>query len=309
MRLKRDNNKGIRGTLCYAAALLGIVALLTGCPDDAGTGDNNGDAIGTPPAEATEDTKVQRAVSGAISANSITLNWAVPADTDGYMGVTISEANDSGSLMDAVDIDAEITTYTVTDLAASTEYIFTITTRYTASGKNNDTMVTATTASVTEVQNVAIDDTATTSDSVTITWQDPENTDGYIGVMISVASNIGGFTATETVPNADTDTVTISGLAAGAEHTLSFTFITQYNTDSKNSDSTHTITATTQSNTIDTDTVTTSAITSDSVTIAWADPEDTVGYTQGNHQCCYHCGGLRYEYATDGSKRHQHPYY
>ena len=274
--LKKENTIAIRRTLCYAAVVLGITALLIGCPDDAGTGDDNGGVTGTP----TEATLVQSAVSGAISANSITLNWTVPTDTDGYMGVTISEENDSGSLMDAVDIDAETTTYQVTGLEANTTYEFTIATRYTASGKNNSITIEATTASVTEVQNVAIDDTATTSDSVTITWQDPVDTTGYTGVMIRIASNIGGFTATETVPDADTDTVTISGLTAGTEHTLTLIFTTQYSTDSKNSDSTHAITVTTQSNTIDTDTVMTSAITSDSVTIAWADPEDTVGYTQ-----------------------------
>ena len=36
VRLKRDNNKVIRRVLCYAAVLLGTVALLIGCPDDAG---------------------------------------------------------------------------------------------------------------------------------------------------------------------------------------------------------------------------------------------------------------------------------
>ena len=278
VRLKRNNNKGIRRVLCYTAVVLGIMALLIGCPDDAGTGngDSNDGVTGTP----TEATLVQSAVSGAISVNSITLNWTVPTDTDGYMGVTISEQNNAGSLSSAVDIDAETTTYTVTDLEADTEYTFTIATRYTASGKNNSITIEATTASVTEVQNVALDASATTSDSVTITWQDPVDTTGYTGVMIRIASNIGGFTTTETVPDADTDMLTISGLTAGTEHTLTLIFTTQYSTDSKNSDSTHTITVTTQSNAIDTDTVTTSAITSDSVTIAWADPEDAAEYTQ-----------------------------
>ena len=282
VRLKKENTTAIRHTLCYAAVLLGIVALLLGCPDSTGdgngdsNGDNNGDAIGTP----TEDTRVQSAPVSAVTTDAITLNWTAPTDTDGYLGVTISEENNAGSLMDAVELAAETTTHTVTDLAASTEYTFTIATRYTDSGKNNTTMVTATTAASTGVQSVALVDGTATSDSVTVTWEDPEDTDGYTGVTISVASNIGNFTATETVPNADTDTVTISGLAAAANHTLTLSFTTQYDTEGKGSSSDHTIAVSTQSNTIDTDTVMTSAVTSDSVTIAWADPEDAAEYAQ-----------------------------
>ena len=118
--------------------LLAAALVLTGCPDDAG--DNNGDANGTP----TEATKVQSAASGAITRNAITLNWDIPTDIVGLLGVTISEANNSGSLSEPVELDNSATEYQVTGLSAGTEYTFTIATRYTASGKNNNTTITAT---------------------------------------------------------------------------------------------------------------------------------------------------------------------
>ena len=138
--LKRNNTTAIRRTLCYAAVLLGIVALLIGCPDD--MADDNG----TP----TEATQVQSSTNDAtaISANSITLNWTLPTDTDGYLGVTISEQDNSGSLSSAVELDDSTTEHQVTNLESATEYIFTIATRYTDSGKNNDTTVTVTTLGV-----------------------------------------------------------------------------------------------------------------------------------------------------------------
>ena len=372
VRLQRNNTIAIRRTLCYAAVVLGIVALLIGCPDD--MADDNG----TP----TEATQVQSATSDAtaISANSITLNWTLPTDTDGYLGVTISEESNAGSLGDAVELDDSTTEYQVTNLEAATEYTFTIATRYTASGKNNSTTVTVTTLGVpteatlvqnatsaattdtitlnwtlptdtdgylgvtisererereresnsgslsaaveldddvteyqvtgleagteysfiiatrytdsgknnsttitamtavaTEVQGVALDAAETTSDSATITWEDPvDTTGGYTGIMISVTSSVDGFMATETVPNADTDTVTISGLKAGTLHTLMLTFVTQYDTAGKGSSSDHTIPVTTQSNIV---TGVMGSDTGTTVTLSWTDPEDRVRYS------------------------------
>ena len=276
LHLKQNNTTGIRCTLCYAAVVLGIVALLIGCPDSMGNDDNNGgndDAIGTP----TEATRVQSAASGAITIDTITLNWAVPTDTVGLLGVTISEENNAGSLSDSVAVDADATTYTVTDLEAGTAYVFTITTRYTASGKNNSIAIMAMTALSTEVQRVALVVSETTSDSVTLSWEDPADTDGYTGVTISTASTVGDLDMNmpRTVAQG-TNTLTISDLAAETEYMLMLTFTTEYSTD-KGSSSDHTIPVATQSTLVTN--VIASTITSDSVTLSWDDPEDTVGYT------------------------------
>ena len=134
----KKNNTRIRRTVCYAAVLLGVAALLIGCPDS--MGDDNG----TPTEEATEANKVQSAAIGAITRDTITLSWTLPTDTAGLLGVTISEKSKSGSLSEPVELDNSATEYQVTDLSAGTEYTFTIATRYTASGKNNGTIITAT---------------------------------------------------------------------------------------------------------------------------------------------------------------------
>ena len=276
LRLKQNNTTGMRCTLCYAAVVLGIVALLIGCPDSMGNDDNTGgndDAIGTP----TEATRVQSAASGAITIDTITLNWAVPTDTVGLLGVTISEENNAGSLSDSVAVDADATTYTVTDLEAGTAYVFTITTRYTASGKNNSIAIMAMTALSTEVQRVALVVSETTSDSVTLSWEDPADTDGYTGVTISTTATVGDLDMnTPRTVAQGTNTLTISDLAAEAEYMLMLTFTTEYSTD-KGSSSDHTIPVATQSTLVTN--VIASTITSDSVTLSWDDPEDTVGYT------------------------------
>ena len=270
------NTTGMRHTLCYIAVVLGIAALLIGCPDSMGNDDNNGgndDAIGTP----TEATRVQSAASGAITIDTITLNWAVPSDTVGLLGVTISEENNAGSLSDSVAVDADATTYQVTDLEAGTAYTFTITTRYSDVGKNNSVAIMAMTALSTEVQRVALVVSETTSDSVTLSWEDPADTDGYTGVTISAVSTVGDLDMNmpRTVAQG-TNTLTISDLAAETEYMLMLTFTTEYSTD-KGSSSDHTIPVTTQSTLVTN--VIASTITSDSVTLSWDDPEDTVGYT------------------------------
>ena len=276
VRLKRDNNKGIRGTLCYAAVLLGIVALLIGCPDSAGdgNGDANGDAVGTP----TEETKVQSAASGATTIDTITLSWDAPTDTDGFLGVTITITNSANMLLDTVELDDSATEYQVTDLDAGTEYTFAIATRYTASGKNNDTTVTATTALATGVQSVMLNDDSITSDSATITWTDPVDMDGYTGVTISIAATAGDFAVdTPRMVDANTNTLTISDLDPATPYTLTLTFATEYDDTSKGSSSPHIIPVMTQSNLVTA--VTATDITGESVTLSWTDPEDTTGYS------------------------------
>ena len=271
VHLKRDNTTAIRHTLCYAAVVLGIVALLIGCPDSTGDGnsDANGDTSGTP----TEQTKVQSTPVSAVSTNAITLNWTAPTDTDGFLGVAISEENNAGSLSEPVELDDDVTEYQVTGLSAGTEYTFTIATRYTASGKNNTTTIEAMTALATEVQNVALDAAETTSDSATITWENPEDTTDYTGVSISAAATVGDLDmGTPRMVDADTNTLTISGLAAETEHTFTLTFATEYSDTTKNSSSAHPITVTTQSNRVTN--VAASDITENSITLTWTAPED-----------------------------------
>ena len=276
VRLKRGNNKGIRGTLCYAAVLLGIVALLIGCPDSAGdgNGDSNGDAVGTP----TEETKVQSAPVSAVTTDAITLNWTAPTDIDGFLGVTITITNSANMLLDTVELDDSATEYQVTGLVSGTTYTFTITTRYIASGKNNDTMITAMTAAATGVQSVMLNDDSITSDSVTIEWDDPEDMDGYTGITISIAATAGDFAVdTPRMVDANTNTLTISDLDPATPYTLTLTFATQYDTAGKGSSSERTIPVMTQSNLVTA--VTATDITVDSITLSWIDPEDTTGYS------------------------------
>ena len=363
---KKNNTTAIRRTLCYAAVLLGVVALLTGCPDS--MGDDNGGtqteatlvqsaASGTISATAvtltwalptdtdgylgvtiiirntagillgtaglndsateyqatnlepateyvftiitrytasnkdndttipvttlslpTEATKVQNATSGASTINTITLTWDLPIDIDGLLGVTISEEDASGSLSSAVAVDTETTTYEVTGLEPGTMYTFTIATRYTDSGKNNDDDVTGMTALATEVQRVVLDAAETTSDSVTITWENPIDEEGYTGVTISAASTVGDLDMnTPRMVASDTNTLTISSLTAETEHTFTLSFGTEYDDTNKNSSSSHDITVTTQSNRVS-GTVATTTTGIATITLRWEDPEDTVEY-------------------------------
>ena len=206
----------LRNSGCAALLMLSATLILTGCPDDAGTNDNNGG--GTP----TEATRVQNALHGTISIDSIVLNWDLPTDTVGLLGVTISEAsNAAASLLPPVEVAAEITTYTVTDLEPATAYLFSIATRYSASGKNNSRTVNAMTVSATTVQNAAIDASATTPNSITLTWGNPQDTDGYNGVTITADPSIPEVTVDE-----NTTTATITGLTVGTSY--DFTLTTRY---------------------------------------------------------------------------------
>ena len=243
--------------------------LLIGCPDDAGSGG------GTTP---TEDTKVQGALSVAIDANSVTLNWALPTDSAGYLGATISEASNAGSLSDPVEVAAGTTTYTVTGLEPTTEYTFTIATRYTDSGKNNTTTVEFTTGEPptddTQVQNAASSTVTTTS--LTLNWDLPEDTDGYEGVTISVASPAdSAVTPVELDQNITEYEFTNLGSAVD----YIFTIATRYSDVGKNNSTTVAVT-TLGVPTDDTrvQNITRAAFSTTTITLSWTPPTDERGY-------------------------------
>ena len=225
----------------------------------------------------TDDTRVQNITRAAFSTTTITLNWAPPTDTRGYEGVTISEENNAGNLSPPQQVDQDTTEYQVTGLAFNTPYNFTIATRYADSGKNNSATATYMTARPTEVQNVSFDSSATTSDSITLTWDDPQDTTDYTGVTITVDNAIGDLsTPYSTTPG--TTTLVISGLTAATTYTPTFTFTTEYSDANKSGSSTvHPLSVTTQS-TLVTGVVAT-VDTSDTVTLSWTAPEDTTDYS------------------------------
>ena len=226
----------------------------------------------------TDDTKVQNVTRGAFSATSITLNWDLPTDLRGYLGVTISEETNSGSVSDPVDLGERITEYQVTGLGPSTNYAFTIATRYTDSGKDNSATIMAMTSEPVEVQSVVIDNDKTTSDSITLTWSNPQDAVDYTGVAITADPPVGSLTGTQTVLRG-TNVLIISGLDAETTYTPTFTFVTEYDGGKNGSSSMHLLTVTTQSRRVTAVTVT--EITEASVVLTWTPPEDSGGDYQG----------------------------
>ena len=142
VRYVSSHNKQRSGmaVLCVLAVLLSV-ALLSACMDDAaGNGNNNGNGdntSGTP----SDATKVQNAQQNATTDSTITLIWGSPTDTVGYEGVTISAEPNAGNLSNAQQLDTSEHTFVVTGLTVDTPYRFTIRTRYSAGGKENDAVV------------------------------------------------------------------------------------------------------------------------------------------------------------------------
>ena len=131
-----------------ALLVLATTLILTGCPDATGNGNNNGNSdnngngdntSGTP----SDATAVQNAQQNATTDSTITLIWGSPTDTTGYEGVTISAEPNDGNLSSAQQLDTSEHTFVVTGLTTDTPYSFTIRTRYSAGGKENDTVVDA----------------------------------------------------------------------------------------------------------------------------------------------------------------------
>ena len=208
--------------ICTESVLQSSIPI--GCPDTMN---------GTP----TEDTLVQSAFIGAIGVDTVTLNWDAPTDTVGLLGVTISEAsNTAGSLLPPVEVVAAVTTYTVTDLEPNTAYLFSITTRYTASGKNNSRTVSAMTISATAVQNITVSGTNTTV--LTLAWQNPVDTADYTEVMITAEPAAGNIATPQSVA-IGTATFAVTGLTAGTPYR--FTFATIYSDGKSGSSTTFTV--------------------------------------------------------------------
>ena len=230
--LLRKNNKGIRCTLCYAAVLLGIAALLIGCPDTTGNGngdnngdsngDNNGDTLGTP----TEATLVQNATIATIGATTATLTWSAPTDTAGYEGVLISWGTHTGTPTTPQPVAAGIQSFTITELTAATSHVVIIQTQYTLSGKNNATIIDVVTVPNTAVQHITVSAINTTV--LTLTWQNPVDTTGYTEVLIDSDPPAGNITTLQSVAP-ETNTFAVTGLTAGTTYT--YAFATIYNGD------------------------------------------------------------------------------
>ena len=141
-----NKHRSSMSLLCVLALLLSV-ALLSACMDDAtgngnnnGNGDSNGNGdntSGTP----SDATAVQNAQQNATTDSTITLIWGSPTDTTGYEGVTISAEPTAGSLASPQQLDISEHIFQVTGLTTDTPYRFTIRTRYSARGKENDTLV------------------------------------------------------------------------------------------------------------------------------------------------------------------------
>ena len=265
------------GNIGCVALLLMVFLVLVGCQDDADNGndivDNDSvDEVGVP----TEATRVQNESTGAIGITSITLTWDVPTDSDGYLGVTITEQSGAGSLTDPAELDENAVEYRVTGLEEDTEYLFTLTTRYLASGKNNDAMIRASTAAFTNVRDITIDVTTITSDSITLTWVSPANTGGYTGVRITANPFLGSLNQARLVPQG-INNLLISNLDPSTPYAPTFTFTTEYTGSKTGSTISHEQEFTTQSNLVTA--VVASNTDATTITLSWADPEDTIDYT------------------------------
>ena len=132
------------------------------------------------------------------------------------------------------------------------------------------------TAGPTDAQSVAFDSSATTSDSITLTWADPQDTTDYTGITITVDNAIGDLsTPYSTTPG--TTTLVISLLQAATTYTPTFTFATEYSGGKSGSSTMHPLSVTTQSNLVTN--VMVNVNSSDTVTISWTAPADSIGYS------------------------------
>ena len=237
VRLKKDNTTAIRHILCYAAVLLGIAALLIGCPDSADddNGSGNGNGNGNNTAGASEATVVQGVNSTAVSYNALTLTWTDPQDVDGYIGVAISTDSTVADLPTTVAATLDTPrSVEISGLTRNTEYTFTVESMYRDSNKNNGTDITVTTRS-NQIDPLALMITTITDSSVTLSWEHPTDTIGYEGVEISASPTppAGSTLASAQLQDRATTTLIVTGLASATPYI--FTFTSTFSEQSKNS--------------------------------------------------------------------------
>ena len=217
----------------------------------------------------TQSNLVTDVVAAVDTSDTVTISWTPPEDSTDYSGVMISADSTVGDLTTTPQSVSQGTnTFTISGLTAATTYMpdLTIATQYTGSksGGSDVYMVSFTTQSnlVTNIEGSDL-----TSDSATISWTDPVDTVDYSGVMITVDSDIGSLTGTDTVSRG-TNTFTISDLTANTLYTRTFTVTTQYTGGKSGGNQEYMVSFTTQSNLLTG--VVVNAITADSVTLTWS---------------------------------------
>ncbi len=227
----------------------------------------------------------------AVTSDSVTLTWTNPEDAD-YAGVVIRRAvgstppgsPDAGELV--ADLAAPADTLTDTGLAADTTYSYALFAHDEVPNFAAAATTSATTPGVPDppdtvapgpVTGLSVD--AVTSDSVTLTWTNPEDAD-YAGVVIRRAVGStppGSPDAGELVADlaAPADTLTDTGLAA--DTTYSYALFAHDEVPNFAAAATTSATTPGVPDTVAPGPVTglsVDAVTSDSVTLTWTNPED-----------------------------------
>ena len=172
-----------------------------------------------PPADVTGFT-----ASAPSEGGSVELAWTNPTNAD-FASVSISWTPMDGEIQ-PVEITNGTTTREITGLTDGTEYTFTIKSVDMANNKSAGVMATATSDSTApaDVMNVT---STSTENSVTLTWEDPMDTDlanisinwtgGSTGTHLAIGEGMG----MTMIPNP----TTISNLTIGADYTFTLTAV------------------------------------------------------------------------------------
>ena len=166
-----------------------------------------------------------------VTSYSVMLAWEPPVQQNGYQGVTI---NAEPPLSAPVLVDSPTTTAHITGLNPTADYVFTLTSRYSAASINTSVRIDSFITLSNQLTNITISDIGDTF--VTISWQNPTDTTEYRGAMISAlptppaASNI----ATAQLQDATATMLLVTGLRA--EDSYVFTLTGVYDIAAKNAD-------------------------------------------------------------------------